>query len=142
MSDHATEEIVISDIKEVSHVTMHLPEGGKEGPGTVVTFHAELLDSEGAQIAKTPDGFGLVYLDPNDKRVKEQVSGTDEFADGSIYYTGVVDIQSIIAGEPQVFRAFGVSGRYRGRSGTRSITVVGREDATTTVFTTHFSLKD
>ncbi|GAA2157758.1 hypothetical protein GCM10009760_60170 [Kitasatospora kazusensis] len=142
MSGDANTEISFNGLKEISHIEMHLPESGKEGPGTTVTFYCELLDADGRQIGKTVEGFGQVYLDPADKRVKELVTATDELADGSIFWTGVIDIESIIKGEPQIARAFGTSGRYRGKVGTRSLTIVGREDATTTVFTTEISLTD
>lgn len=136
------QEIVFSGLKEVSHIQMHVPEGGSEGPGTVVTYHCELIDAAGEQLGKTVDGFAAVYLDPADKKVKQRVNGTDEFGDGSVYWSGVIDLEGIIKGEPQIVRAFGLSGRYRGKAGTRSLTLVGREDATTTVFTTEIKLTD
>ncbi|MFF7634706.1 hypothetical protein ACFZB9_16335 [Kitasatospora sp. NPDC008050] len=142
MSGDTSKEIRFTGLKEVSHIQMHLPESGKEGPGTAVTFHCELLDADGKQLGSTVEGFALVYLDPADQRVKQRVTGTDEFEDGSVYWSGIVDLESIIKGEPQITRAFGISGRYRGKIGTRSLTIVGREDATTTVFTTEIALQD
>jgi Allene oxide cyclase barrel like domain len=134
-------EIVISDLREVSHLTIHTPEGAQEGAGSIVTYYSDLIDATDAKIGTTVEGFGLVYHDPGDGRMMELISATDEFADGSIFWTGTVDINSIARGEAQVFRAFGVSGRYRGKSGTRSIVMIARE-ATTSVFSTSLSLCD
>lgn len=134
MSVDVEESVVYDSLTEVSHLTMHLPPGGNEGPGTVVSFHSELRGSADETIGRTVEGFGLVYLDPEDKRVKERVTATDEFEDGSIFWAGTVDIASVVRGEAQIFRAFGISGRYRGMVGTRSITIIGRQDERTSVF--------
>jgi hypothetical protein len=136
------DKVRLTAVKEVSHLTIHVPEGQSEGPGSSVTYYSDLLDADGTKIGTTVDGFGLVFIDPADARLKEVVQATDTFADGTVFWTGVVDIAAISQGEPQSATAFGATGRYRGMVGTRTIRMVARETPTTSVFSMDLELDE
>ncbi|MFF7558165.1 hypothetical protein ACFZA9_35325 [Streptomyces olivaceus] len=122
----------LENLREVCHTTVHRET--RPGVGHHVTFTEELYDSDGGLVA-TSEGMAVVFGDPEDGSLMQLMTATEKFADGVISWTGTVRQENPAGGEFVVneFPVIGVSGRYAGKTGTRTLKFVERPDENTTI---------
>nr|7X81_A Chain A, PloI4 [Micromonospora sp.]7X81_B Chain B, PloI4 [Micromonospora sp.] len=130
--------INLEDIKEIMHTTIRLggkPESGEAAElpiflGSSVEFEAELYDADGTQIG-TAKGTSVIFAEA-DGTVMQIVSAFDDYTDGGrVTWSGAYTM--FPTDEPKSVPAQGVSGRYRGLSGTRTFQLLERPDPGTSL---------
>lgn len=97
--------------------------------GASVTFHDELYDEQGNKLG-TGEGTAVVF-GASDGTLMQIVSAVDQFLDGTVVYTGTYTMFPM--DEAKVVSAIGTSGRFLGKSGTRSFKLLNRKDAETSI---------
>jgi Allene oxide cyclase barrel like domain len=138
--------IVIENIKEICHTTVR---HGGNAPidesisinvnfGASVNFTDELYDEDGNQIG-TSEGLSVVFADA-DGTMMQVVSAADRFPDGTVVWTGTYPMFPI--NEPRSVAAYGISGRYDGKKGTRGFQLLERPDAGTSIIKANLVLDD
>ncbi|MGP4029183.1 allene oxide cyclase barrel-like domain-containing protein [Actinomadura sp. 3N407] len=122
----------LENLREVCHTTVHRET--RPGVGHHVTFTEELYDPDG-NLVSTSEGMAVVFGNPEDGGLMQLMTATEKLADGVISWTGTVRQEDPNSGEFAVNRlpAIGVSGRYAGKTGTRTFKFVERPDDHTTI---------
>ncbi|MFF3857258.1 hypothetical protein [Micromonospora sp. NPDC002575] len=122
----------LEKLREVCHTNVHRET--RPGVGHHLTFTEELYDVEG-NLVSTSEGMAVVYGDPTDGSLMQLMTATERLADGTISWTGTVRQEDPAGTEFVVnsFPAIGVSGRYAGKTGTRTFKFVERPDEHTTI---------
>lgn len=122
--------ISFENIKEICHIEIN--SGGSSSGlnlGDSVTFRDELYDEDGNKLG-TGEGTVVVF-GASDGAHMQIVSAVDQFVDGTVVYTGTYAMFPM--DEAKVVSAIGTSGRYLGKSGTRSFQLLNRKDAETSI---------
>ncbi|MFE3022064.1 hypothetical protein [Streptomyces sp. NPDC059256] len=122
----------LENLREVCHTTVH--RSSSPGVGHHVTFTEELYDSSG-NLVSTSEGMAVVFGNPEDGSLMQLMTATEKLTDGVISWTGTVRQEDPAGNEFVVNRlpVIGVSGRYAGKTGTRTFRFVERPDANTTI---------
>lgn len=122
----------LENLREVCHTTVHRET--RPGVGHSVTFTDALYDTDG-DLVSTAEGMAVVYGNPEDGSLMQLMTATEKLKDGTISWTGSVRQEDPAGTEFAVnsFLAIGVSGRYAGKTGTRTFRFVERQDEHTTI---------
>lgn len=122
----------LENLREVCHTKVH--QETRPGVGHHVTFTEELYDSDG-KLVSTSEGMAVVFGDPVDGSLMQLMTATETLDDGVISWTGTVRQENPNGDGFVVNRlpAIGVSGRYAGKTGTRTFKFVERPDMNTTI---------
>src|SRR5262249_50966420 len=94
-----------------------LPPAGYS-PGDVGTWHNQLISASGAVIADVNGSSLIVAVSAS--QLPTSLQNTDTFVNGEVRSAGMMDAYAVLAGKWISIPAFGVSGRYQGKVGTRS----------------------
>lgn len=133
----ADELIVFENLKEICHVKVYYEE--REQIGAHVEFDDELFDADGNKVG-TSTGLSVIFAAP-DGSMMQLFSGTDEFPDGTVVWTGACPSEpSDIASEHSVV-AVGSSGRYLGKVGTRKFQFLEKPSEDLTIIRTSIYLR-
>jgi Allene oxide cyclase barrel like domain len=122
----------LENLREVCHTNVHRET--RPGVGHHLTFTEELYDADGALVS-TSEGMSVVYGNPDDGSLMQLMTATEKLIDGVISWTGTVRQEDPAGAKFGVnrFPAIGVSGRYAGKTGTRTFKFVERPDEYTTI---------
>ncbi|MFJ7250814.1 hypothetical protein ACIQWA_40105 [Kitasatospora sp. NPDC098652] len=131
----------LENLHEVCHTTVHRET--RPGVGHHLTFTEELYAADGTLVS-TSEGMAVVYGNPADGSLMQLMTATETLADGVISWTGPVAQEDPNGTEFRVnsFPAIGVSGRYAGKTGTRTFKFVERPDEHTTICVATISMED
>lgn len=131
-------EVALENLREICHVQVCIEE--REGVGTHVEFDDELFDAEGNKVG-TSHGLSVIFSSASGSMM-QLFSGTDEFEDGTVIWTGACPSEpSDIAKEHSVV-AVGGSGRFLGKVGTRRIQFLEKPSEDLTIVRTSINLHD
>jgi hypothetical protein len=111
--------VIIRDLTEVVE-KMVINDDGKPGPGTVAEYADGLFDGDGTRVATMTGQAVVMTMTPHMWQYHKAVV---EFEDGTIENSGVLDATAVVHGITQTLEVVGVSGRYEGMSGFRTIVV-------------------
>lgn len=131
----------LENLREVCHTAVHRET--RPGVGHHLTFTEELYDADGTLVS-TSEGMSVVYGDPETGGLMQLMTATEKLADGVISWTGPVAQEDPNGAEFRVnsFPAIGVSGRYAGKTGTRTFKFVERPDEHTTICVATIFMED
>jgi hypothetical protein len=108
--DQLTEKVLAAGFTD-------LPPAGYSA-GDIGTWHNQLITAEGDVIADVNGTSDIVHADASELSVYLQ--NTDTFVNGEVRSAGMMNGYALFAGQWVTIPAYGVSGRYQGRVGTRS----------------------
>ncbi|MET8701893.1 hypothetical protein ACFVUH_22180 [Kitasatospora sp. NPDC058032] len=92
--------------------------------GDGATVHDVLTDAEGRSVGSLTGEMSIVFARQSDQHFIGYYREEIQLPGGSVRTAGLVDIAGSTAGVPQTVAAFGTSGRYRGKLGTRTYQLV------------------
>lgn len=126
-ADVLGECVVIEGLTEiVEKMVIHAGDNGP-GPGTIAEYTDALFDADGTRVG-TITGRALVLdMMPHMWQLHRNLT---EFADGTIEALGVVDATSVVQGLTATIPVTGISGRYAGMKGFRTLVLTEGEDET------------
>ncbi|MFI5916526.1 hypothetical protein [Dactylosporangium sp. NPDC051541] len=137
MDSVVTEELVLfSDVKEISHTDVRMET--RPGVGHSVDFSDEIFDAEGNVIG-TSKGLAVVFGNPEDGSLWQQVSATDTLPEGTVLWTGTYPMEPI--DKDHSIPAVGASGSYLGLVGFRRFQYVERPNDKTTILRSSLVLR-
>jgi hypothetical protein len=108
--DNLTEKVLEAGLRDTP------PEG--YSPGDVGWYKNQLISPRGKVLADVEGTSDIIYVDEDN--LWTIMDNTDTFADGAIRSNGITDATRLLANEWVSVPAVGVSGRYAGKTGTRS----------------------
>jgi hypothetical protein len=123
----------LEKLREVSHLKLRVET--RPGIGHSVLFNDEIYDGDG-NLVSTAEGISVVYSDYDDGSLRQLITGTEKLEDGTISWTGPLiheDPEGRTEFKVHSIPAIGISGRYAGKTGTRTIKVIERADEQTTI---------
>lgn len=110
--------IVVDGLTEVvESMVIKAPETGP-GPGTVARYVDVLLDAEGNRVGTVAGGAVVLDLMPHMWQLHRNVT---ELPDGTLEAVGIVDATSVVQGLTATIPVTGISGRYAGKKGYRTL---------------------
>jgi hypothetical protein len=136
-----SKKLELLNLREVCHTDVHRED--RPGVGHSVRFVDELYDTDGNLVA-TSKGTAVVYSNPADGSLMQQVSATDQLPDGDILWTGnypMDDPEGTHFLDHRV-QAVGISGAYLGLLGSRTFQYLERPDEYTTIIAASITLGD
>lgn len=117
--------IVLEGLTEVvEKMVIHAGENGP-GAGTVAEYTDALFDADGERVGTITGRAVVLDMFPHMWQLHRNVT---ELADGTIEAVGVVDATSIVQGLTGTIPVTGVSGRYAGRAGYRTLVLTEGDD--------------
>jgi hypothetical protein len=132
----------LEKLREVSHLKLRVED--RPGIGHSVVFTDEIFDADG-NLVSTAEGISVVYSDFEDGSLRQLITGVEKLKDGTISWTGPM-IHEDPVGRTEFMThslpAIGISGRYAGKTGTRTIKVIERQDAQTTIAEASIYMED
>ncbi|MFI7426439.1 hypothetical protein ACIBPB_05585 [Micromonospora sp. NPDC049836] len=124
-ADVLAECIVLDGLTEVvEKMVIHAGPDGP-GPGTIAEYTDALLDAEGQRVGTITGRAVVLDMLPHMWQLHRNVT---EFPDGSMEAVGVVDATSIVQGLTATIPVTGLSGRYAGRTGFRTLVLTEGDD--------------
>lgn len=126
----------LENLREVIHTEVNYEE--RPGVGHSVAFTDEIYDADDNLIG-TCSGLSVVFSDPSDGHLRQLVSATDTFPDGTVHWSGAYDMHPGDA--EHAVPAFGTGGRYLGMAGRRAWRMTDRPDEKTTICVTSLRLE-
>lgn len=100
---------------------LSIDDGGSPGEGTTVNFVDGFFDENGERVA-TVTGTGTVLtMTPHMWQVHRSRAELD---DGTFEITGLLDVGALLRSMTQVLRIVGTGGRYAGKTGYLTLTVL------------------
>jgi hypothetical protein len=131
-------QVTFENLREICHVKVCFEE--RAGVGTHVEFDDELFDADGSKVG-TSHGLSVIFSSASGSMM-QLFSGTDEFEDGTVIWTGACPSEpSDIAKEHSVV-AVGGSGRLLGKVGTRRFRFLEKPSEDLTIIQTSIYLHD
>jgi hypothetical protein len=117
--------IVIDELTEVVEKMLLHTDDGPPGPGTVAEYVDGLFDADGKRVGTITGTAVVLDMLPHMWQLHRNVV---ELKDGSMEAIGVVDATATVQGVTCTIPVTGLSGRYEGKTGFRTLVLDLSED--------------